>query len=1143
MKFLRFSGIVMLILMTFCYQLALAGTTGKISGVVLDSEDKQPVVGARVVIEGSTMGALVNPMDGSFVIQNVPPGTYTLVASCIGYNNTTVKDLLVHVDVTTEQNFELISEAIQMDDVIVFADEPEINKFETSTVDRIGTREIEALPVMDIQGIVKMQTGFVSQGGALHVRGSRAGGLAFIDDGVTIRDQLGGYGEVNISGNESTPVSRLSMNMSSSDIEDVSIMKGNYSAEYGDVAGGLVTTHRKEGSNRITAINLEFLTDDFGFADLNRYSFNKDRYDASISGPLPLLSDKLFPMLKLKWPGEKMAYYASFSMDKYDSYVDYNDFDSPRSKIDYGTTDFLGLAIPDRRVNKYSGLAKLTWKMDPNSRYKISLRYSKEWDNATNFNWTYLYTPQTAKKLESSTEVKQIKFTFNPPFLRDTFGELQFSEVTQTYERRPGGFTPSNFYVPLEGFEGFIDANYNGEWDPAEDFEDLNGDGIWGEPFIDANRNGYWDAGETFTDLNNNGDWDPEPFEDVNGNGIWDPAEDIYNDVYFVDVNGDGRYDDGDSVYVDQDGNGNGRYDPQLSDVFNEDHQEPYQDGDISLGEYFEDVNGNGIYDAGIDYWSPIYDLDHNGRYTGPFDEWSEGIPYIDANNNGRYDAPNNRYDYGEYFVDENGNGRYDYSDMFLDFGYDRWTQYHYSYSRTSSIKLDLTSQLSRHHDIKSGFEFKFHKIKMEDLQYPYLRYDGPDDGGAWSNIERVVEVRDTTGNGIADEVITETYSKGVFRDFYVRTPKDGAFYIRDKIEYGELIANLGVRYEFFIQAREAKDSVMLADEGLSWRKIIDSQDKIAPRIGFSFPISEKAKMMFNYGHFYQRVGFSKYYQRRTQATSAAAIFGNPNLDYEKTILYEIGVQYLIAEGYKFDISGYYKDQYGLLNTVPEGIDPNSPDYQGNVDYGRSRGLEFELEKKYGQFLAGSIKYEYTWSYGKSSNDRSDYYIRFAGGEISIKENPLDWDIRHQLTFFSSLNVNKGEHPRIGIFKLPDDWNLSVTWLYKSGRPFTPEDTYPGLDLGVNESPLENSERMPATSTVDVSFNKNFQLIGLNYTFQVMVYNIFDFKNVDEVHESTGMADTNINYVRQIITGLPHDKDPTNYTAGRQILFGLSVKF
>ncbi len=130
----------------------------------------------------------------------------------------------------------------------------------------------------------------------------------------------------------------------------------------------------------------------------------------------------------------------------------YNDYPSAKSQIDYGTEEFLGMTIPKKRVNKYAGFAKLTWKLDSNSRYKLNFRYSKEWSDARNFTFAYLYSPQTATIIESSTEINSVRFSFNPPFLKDTFGELMFSEVTQTYERKPGGLTPSDFYVPVEGF-------------------------------------------------------------------------------------------------------------------------------------------------------------------------------------------------------------------------------------------------------------------------------------------------------------------------------------------------------------------------------------------------------------------------------------------------------------------------------------------------------------------------------------------------------------------------------------------------------------------------------------------------------------------------------------------------------------------
>jgi len=195
MRPLKLSVMLAALVAAFCLHLVFAGTAGKIAGTVLDKTEKTPVPGARVLIEGTTMGSVINPVDGSFFIINVPPGTYTVIASCIGYEKLTVENVKVQADSTTELNFELVSEAYSVDSVIVIGTRPDIDKYETASVDRLSTSEIEALPVSNVKDIIKTQTGFVSKGGELHLRGSREGEIAFQNDGVAIRDQLGGYGQ------------------------------------------------------------------------------------------------------------------------------------------------------------------------------------------------------------------------------------------------------------------------------------------------------------------------------------------------------------------------------------------------------------------------------------------------------------------------------------------------------------------------------------------------------------------------------------------------------------------------------------------------------------------------------------------------------------------------------------------------------------------------------------------------------------------------------------------------------------------------------------------------------------------------------------------------------------------------------------
>jgi len=1099
---------------------ALAGTVGKIMGVITDKSTGEGIPGVSIQIEGTSMGAAAT-FDGSFVILNVRPGDYTLVARTIGYNQVTKTDVKVKADVTTEVNFELQSEAEKVEDIIVEAEAPAIDKYMATTEVKRDADDIAHMPVSNVADVLRTTSGFVRQGGRFHARGGRGGEISYMVDGIEIKNVLGGYGS-NLRDN---------LEISATDISELSVLKGNYDAEYGGSNSAIINIVRKEGDVRATTGRIEYLTDDFGFDDLNKYSFNSDRIEWNLSGPVPAVSDRLFPALGLKWPGEKMAYFVSFMAEKTNDWVDYNNFDSPNSKIDYGDEDFLGISIPNRRSNVYTGSAKLTWKMDANARYRLSMNYFKTWQTLTGFAYEFLYTPGTAPTQSESKELYGMTFSFSPSFLRDTFGELKVNRYVQKFEQKPGGQVPGDF-VMADNFERYTDSNNNGRWDPSEPFVDYNEDGFFGEPFEDVNRNGIYepfvDNFDTAAhDLNGNGVYDDnigEPFSDLNGNGIWDGAEVLINDHYWADVNGNGVFDEGDSAYTDTEGFGNGVYDPQLRDVINEDRPEPYTDGDIIIGEPYIDVDLNGYFNGppntptGPDVFIGAWDLNHNGRHDGPDDPYVEGVPYRDLNNNGLYDEPNGYYDLGEQFVDLNGNGRHDYSDRFWDYGFDQWALYHKTNQTIHTFDLNLTSQVAKQHEVKSGIKFQDLRLQMNEVQYPYSPYDGPADGGLWPD-------------------------RGIFRDFYTRKPKQGSFYIRDKMEYGEMIANIGFRYDFYIQANELLGDPSAVSETVVESDIYSSQNKFQPRVAFSFPVSDKAKLFFNYGHFYQLPEFRYFFRRPTQASNAFGIVGNPNLSFEKTISYELGIQTRIGLDYIVTISGFYKDYYGLLNSIRETYGPISTDVYGNIDYARTRGFEFSLEKRYGHFFAGEFQYEYTYAYGKNSTNSADYFRRFRNMEIPITERPLDWDIRHQITLTGDIRAAKGRHPKIGIFKLPDDWALNFIWQFKTGKPFTPDENYPGLVLIGREEPLGNSRRMPFTSTVDLRFDKNFQIWKLNYAATLRVDNLFDNHNVNDVYESTGLATTDWNDNGQILTGAARDNDPANVDAGRNIRFGLSLNF
>ncbi len=1123
-----------------------AGTVGKIRGKVIDKKTKKPIPAVAVSIEGTTMGALTNPK-GEYIIINVSPSTYSLAAKSPAYNTNITSKVKVTVDHTTTVDFMLEEKVTELDIVVyVQATRDLLRITETQNLRQLTAEDIKNMPITTIEDILKTQVGIVERFGELHVRGGRANEMTYVVDGVEIKDPLGGYGAVE-----------KAMNISGNVVEDLQIIKGGFDAEYGNATSGIITMTTKSGSD-VTKGHFEYYTDDFGSDILNKNSYNYDRLEFNLSGPDPILN-KMLSAIGINWFTDKLRYAISGSFDKSDGYVSYKDYSTPTAQRKFKSRSVLGLfELTDRMRNEYEAQVKINWQATP--QMKVMFNYRGSWDDYTPFDWDFRYTPGTARTTHEQSAVYALQLTHQLDKL--TFYEITLSRFNRDYLETPsdpdipGGRTLPGDFLFYDEWEYYADFNGNGVFDQPEPFINVNGDTswYWGGPFytfgdayltdldydwpywptLDQEFGGPgWRSGGGY----NYGEWrgvDPQLegrgnseagyidtiLTDWNGNGVVD----FYESEPFYDANGDGYWNANDYFLAFYDANNNGKYDPDYARPINIDQPEPYIDGDRVLGEPFTDVNLNGIYDEGIDIFlfsnDPVLnqDLNHNSRYDGPNDKWSPGLPFADLNGNGIYDPRNFKYDYGEPFLDLNQNGQWDSQDGFLDRGYDQWAHYNDRAITLWVADFKINKQFSKEHEVKAGLKVEFNDLNMGDLQYPHYHYDGQPDGGPWPD-------------------------HGVFRDFYNRKPIRGAVFLQDRMEYGAMIANIGFRYDFFIQSAELKTQ---PSEGFGESKSIEgSKNKFSPRIGFSYPISDKAKVFFNYGHFYQLPELNLMYQRSTQSSSAFGVIGNENLNYKKTIQYEFGVTYQLSNDYVLDLSGFYKDEFDKLNTVNRSYGPIGRNEYDNSDYGRSRGLEAQLEKKYGNYVSGSIGYTYAFAYGKSSSERSNYFDEYYNRTIPITEFPLDWDERHQICLNVDLQVPRGDHPRLFGLKLPDNWGINALWRFGSGFPFTPDRDYPGIRLAPGETPQNNSMRYPATSKVDVRTWKRFPLLGLDFTVDLWIDNLFDNENVTHVHSRTGRHDTNSKLpgAAYVFEGTDIANNPRHLDAGRNIRVGIGVNF
>ncbi|MEJ2615159.1 MAG: carboxypeptidase-like regulatory domain-containing protein, partial [Ignavibacteriaceae bacterium] len=258
-------------------------SSGKISGTVTDESTGEPVIGANIIIEGTYIGAATD-VNGEYVIVNVPPGTYTVTTSYIGYAKTQIKNVKVMVDLTTHLNIKMSSTTITMgNEVVVVAQAPLVIKDMTSTESRVSAEEINSLPIQDLNQLVTLQAGVSKDAnGGLHIRGGRSSEISYLVNGVSITDD---YNRTQ------------ALTVDPESVQELQVISGTFNAEYGNAMSGVVNVVTKTGGSKFQG-NLELWTGDYVSSHQDIFMHIKDfspianyNFQGSVSGPI--LTDKL----------------------------------------------------------------------------------------------------------------------------------------------------------------------------------------------------------------------------------------------------------------------------------------------------------------------------------------------------------------------------------------------------------------------------------------------------------------------------------------------------------------------------------------------------------------------------------------------------------------------------------------------------------------------------------------------------------------------------------------------------------------------------------------------------------------------------------------------------------------------------------
>lgn len=207
-----------------------AGTTGKIAGTLTDKSTNEPLLGANIIIMGTSLGT-VTDINGNFTILYVPPGTYSVKISYVGYNSVTINEIRVYIDQTSRIETSLSPQSIEVGEVTVFAEKELIKPDVATSVVAVSGGEIKNLPVANVSDVVGLQAGIRG----FSIRGGSDDKILFMLNGVTLRDPR-----------NNQPVTKIPL----SSVKEVSVERGGFNAEYGQVQSGLVNVVTQEGGKR-----------------------------------------------------------------------------------------------------------------------------------------------------------------------------------------------------------------------------------------------------------------------------------------------------------------------------------------------------------------------------------------------------------------------------------------------------------------------------------------------------------------------------------------------------------------------------------------------------------------------------------------------------------------------------------------------------------------------------------------------------------------------------------------------------------------------------------------------------------------------------------------------------------------------------
>jgi len=217
-------------------------------GTVRDKVTREPIGAANVIVVGMPRGAAAD-LDGSYRITHIPPGTYSLTASAVGYQPVTLREISLSPSRPSVIEFLLQPTVIEGEAVTVTAEIIEVSPTEMPTSSRtLRYEEVRRAPgaIEDVQRMVQSLPGVVASNDSdneLVVRGGSPTENLTVIDGIEVMNTNHlTFGDEGQGGGG--PINALNTEF----LEDVTFASGGFSARYGDRMSSVLDLNLREGN-------------------------------------------------------------------------------------------------------------------------------------------------------------------------------------------------------------------------------------------------------------------------------------------------------------------------------------------------------------------------------------------------------------------------------------------------------------------------------------------------------------------------------------------------------------------------------------------------------------------------------------------------------------------------------------------------------------------------------------------------------------------------------------------------------------------------------------------------------------------------------------------------------------------------------